>query len=86
MAWSAVFRTFQAIFQAPSGLNPVAGSTVHFTKTHLGAPEGDLMNTSIKARVAALVAAAFVTFGVIDLIADYAYPTTPATLVASAGR
>jgi hypothetical protein len=44
------------------------------------------MNTSIKVRVAALVAAAFVTFGAIDLIADYAYPTTPAVIVASTVR
>lgn len=44
------------------------------------------MNISIKARVAALVAAAFVTFGVIDLIADYAYPIAPAVMVASTVR
>jgi hypothetical protein len=44
------------------------------------------MNTSIKTRVAALVAAALVTFGAIDLIADYAYPSAPALLVASVAR
>lgn len=44
------------------------------------------MNTSIKTRAAALVAAALVTFGAIDLIAVYAYPATPAPLVASAAR
>ena len=44
------------------------------------------MNTSIKARTAALVAAIVVTFGTIDLIADYAYPTAPAARVASTAR
>jgi len=44
------------------------------------------MNTSIKSRAAAVVAAILVTFGTIDLIADYAYPTAPAVRVASAAR
>jgi hypothetical protein len=44
------------------------------------------MKTSITARVAALVVAAFVTFGFIDLIADYAYPVVPVLRVATAGR
>jgi len=42
------------------------------------------MKTSITARVSALVAAAFVTFGAIDLIADYAYPEATAVRVATA--
>lgn len=44
------------------------------------------MNTSIKARVAALFVAAIVTFGVVNLTAYYAYPPTPAALVASTVR
>ena len=43
------------------------------------------MNTSIKTRAAALVAAILVTFGTIDLIAGYAYPTAPAIQVALHG-
>jgi len=41
------------------------------------------MNTSIKTRVAAFVAAAFVTLGAIDPIASYAYPEGPAVLIAA---
>jgi hypothetical protein len=41
------------------------------------------MNTSIKIRAMALVAAVLVTFGVIDLIADCAYPVPAALSVAS---
>ena len=44
------------------------------------------MNTSIKIRAVALVAAALVTLGTVDLIAVYAYPAAPAPLVASAAR
>jgi hypothetical protein len=44
------------------------------------------MKISITARVAALITAAFVTFGTIDLIADYAYPPTPAVQLATAAR
>jgi hypothetical protein len=45
------------------------------------------MNTSIKTRAVALVAAALVTFGGVDLIAAYAYPAAAsAPLVASAAR
>jgi hypothetical protein len=44
------------------------------------------MKTSITARVAALVAAAFVTFGFVDLIADYAYPEAQPVQVATAAR
>ena len=44
------------------------------------------MNTSIKTRAVALVAAALVTFGGVDLIAAYAYPSAPALLVASVAR
>jgi hypothetical protein len=42
------------------------------------------MNTSIKTRAAALVASILVTFTTVWLVADYAYPETPATLLASA--
>jgi hypothetical protein len=42
------------------------------------------VNTSIKTRVAALFAAALLTFGVIELIADYAYPASPKTVMAAA--
>ncbi|MGZ5251815.1 MAG: hypothetical protein ACXWCE_16475 [Caldimonas sp.] len=44
------------------------------------------MNASTKVRVASLVAAALVTFGIVDQIADYAYPPTPVELVAIASR
>jgi hypothetical protein len=44
------------------------------------------MNTSIKTRVTAFVAAAFVTFGAIDPIASYAYPEAPAVLIATVAR
>ena len=44
------------------------------------------MNTSIKTRAAALVAAIVVTFGTIDLIADYAFPVASAVQVASTAR
>ena len=44
------------------------------------------MNTSIKTRAVALVAAALVTFGGLDLIAKYAYPSAPALLVSSVAR
>jgi hypothetical protein len=44
------------------------------------------MKTSIKTRAVALVAAALVTFGGVDLIADYACPSAPALRVASAAR
>ena len=44
------------------------------------------MNTSTKVRVASLIAAALVTFGVIGQIADYAYPPTPVVQVAIASR
>jgi hypothetical protein len=44
------------------------------------------MNTSIKTRALALVAAVLVTLGGIDLIAAYAYPSAPAMLVASIAR
>ena len=44
------------------------------------------MNTSIKTRAAALVAAIVVTFGTIDLIAEHAYPTAPPVQVASTAR
>jgi len=48
--------------------------------------KGKYMKTSITARVTALVAAALVTFGFIDLIADYAYPEAQPVRVATAGR
>ena len=41
------------------------------------------MKTSITTRVTALIAAAFVTFGAIDLIAEYAYPPAPAVQLAT---
>jgi hypothetical protein len=44
------------------------------------------MNTSIKTRAAALLAAILVTFGTIDLIAAYALPCVPAVQVASTAR
>jgi hypothetical protein len=44
------------------------------------------MNTSIKTRAVALVAAALVTLGGVDLIAVYAYPAAGPVLVASAAR
>jgi hypothetical protein len=44
------------------------------------------MNTSIKSRAAALVAAIAVTLGTVDLIADYAFPVAPAVQLASAAR
>lgn len=44
------------------------------------------MNTSIKTHAVALVGAALVTWDVVDLIANYAYPAAPAPLVASAAR
>jgi hypothetical protein len=44
------------------------------------------MNTSTKVRAASLIAAALVTFGVIDQIADYAYAPTPVVQVAIASR
>jgi hypothetical protein len=46
----------------------------------------NLMNTSIKTRAVAFVASILVTFGAIDLIANYAYPVAPAALMASAAR
>jgi len=42
------------------------------------------MNTSIKTRAAALVASLLVTLGTIWIVADYAYPEAPATVLASA--
>ena len=53
------------------------------TTTHW---KGNLMKTSIIASVAAFAAAAFVTFGVIDLIAGYAYPEAPPVRLATARR
>jgi len=44
------------------------------------------MNTSTKARLASLVTAVVVTFGVIGEIADYAYPPMPIVRVAVASR
>ena len=83
----AVFSTLKAMFQEPSGLKRVAGPTVLLAKrTHGAHLKEDLMNTSLKTRATALVTAIVVTFGTIDLIADYAYPTAPAVLVASTTR
>jgi hypothetical protein len=42
------------------------------------------MKTSITARAAALAVAILFTFGTIDLIAGYAYPSAPAVQIASA--
>jgi hypothetical protein len=42
------------------------------------------MNTSIKTRLAALVASILVTFITVDFIAAYALPEVPPVLVASA--
>jgi archaellum component FlaF (FlaF/FlaG flagellin family) len=44
------------------------------------------MNTSIKTRAAALVASILVTFASVYVVADYAYPEAPASLLASAAR
>ena len=44
------------------------------------------MKTSLWTHGAAAIAAMFLTFGMIELIANYAYPTAPAVLVASATR
>jgi len=44
------------------------------------------MKTSIKTRAMALVAAALITVGGVELIAAYAYPAVSAPLVASAAR
>jgi hypothetical protein len=83
----AVFRTLKAIFQERSGLKRVARPTVRFANlAPRCTPEGDPMNTSIKTRATALVAAILVTFGTIELIADYAYPVAPAVQLASTAR
>ena len=42
------------------------------------------MNTSNLARATALVVSILVTFGVVDLMASYAYPAAPAIRLASA--
>jgi hypothetical protein len=42
------------------------------------------MNTSIKVRATALVASILVTFGTIWVVAEYAYPDAPTTVLASA--
>jgi hypothetical protein len=44
------------------------------------------METSITTRVAASITADFVTFGALNLIADYAHPAAPAARVAIAAR
>lgn len=44
------------------------------------------MKTSITTRIAGLIAAAFLTLGAIDLIANYAYPSAPAVQLATAAR
>jgi hypothetical protein len=43
------------------------------------------MNTSLKTRIAAVAASVSLTFGVVDLMANYAYPidTTPALFAAT---
>ena len=44
------------------------------------------MNTSTKVRVASLITAFLITFGVVSQIADYAYPPTPVLQMALASR
>lgn len=44
------------------------------------------MKTSIKTRIAALVASILITFATIYTVAGYAYPEAPAVLIASAAR
>lgn len=44
------------------------------------------MNTSTKARAAALVASLLVTLSIVLMVADYAYPEAPAVLMASVVR
>ena len=44
------------------------------------------MNSSTKVRVAGAIAAVLIAFGVVDLIAEYAYPRPPAVVLASIGR
>ena len=42
------------------------------------------MTTSIKTRAIAFVAAFVVTFGLVAMVADYAYPVAPAVVLALA--
>ena len=44
------------------------------------------MSTSIKTRAAALVASIIVTFSIVFMVAEYAYPEPAAVPVASAAR
>lgn len=44
------------------------------------------MKTSLKTRLAALAAACFVTFAVVNQIADYAYPEAAPVQLASSSR
>lgn len=44
------------------------------------------MTTTLKTRLAALAASILVTFGLVQMVADYALPAPAATVVASAAR
>jgi hypothetical protein len=82
-----VIQDVSALNSGGSRTETGGGPTVRFTHN---APRCNLkedpMNTSIKTRAAALVAAIAVTFGTIDLIADYAHPAAPTVLLASTAR
>lgn len=86
-AEATAFRTFQAAFQELSRLKESPSRKFASSPTRPSAPLKERpMNTSTKTRVTAFVAAAFVTFGAIDLIASYAYPEAPAVLIAAVAR
>ena len=44
------------------------------------------MKTSITTRLAGFAASVLVTFGVVSMMADYAFPTAPAMQIASTAR
>jgi hypothetical protein len=61
-----------------------ADSSLRQQRTSVQPVKEPLMNTSNLARAAALVVSILVTFGLVDLMASYAYPATPAIQLASA--
>jgi hypothetical protein len=63
-----------------------ADSSFHRQRTSVHIPKEKLMNTSNKARAAALVASLLITLTMVLVVADYAYPEAPAVLMASAVR
>jgi hypothetical protein len=79
------FSRIQATFQDASRLKVGLGPKVHLVNNALRCtPKEPLMNTSNLARAAALVVSILVTFGLVDLVASYAYPAAPAVQLASA--